>query len=317
MSNKRNNFWLSRLDYLFLLRPMLFFPGWSTLLAGYYIEYKSEWVPIIGVKTVPLPDFLLFAGFALIMGSSFVLNQLQDIASDKKNRKLFIISDGILSVGAAKYEVIGLTLISFFIAFWIKMEVGIFFVVFFIITGILYNYPPARLKDRPWGSLLANMLMGWLAFGIGWISINPLTHHLLLDSLPYIFYNTALYLFTTLPDREGDQQSGKKTLAVVWGLKKIIQIAFYIYIVGFALCFYMMDLQAFVFYIFTLPWFIKTMLKGRITETNQTTKYGILFFALSVCLRWPAYFLIMVVGFYGTKFYYKKRFNFDYPNFSG
>jgi len=296
---------------------MLFFPGWSTMLAGYYIDYKSEWVPIIGARSLPLPDFLLLAGFALIMGSSFVLNQLRDIESDKKNRKLFIISDGILSVSAAKFEVIGLTLVAFLITFWIKIEVGIFIVIFFIVTGILYNYPPAKLKDRPWSSLLANALMGWLAFGVGWISINSISHHLILDSLPYICFNTALYLFTTLPDREGDQQSGKKTIAVIWGLRKVIFTAFYIYIAGFFLCLYLMDLQALVFYILTLPWFIKTIIRGSISDTNQATKYGILFFALSVCLRWPVYLFIMIIGFYGTKFYYRKRFNFDYPNFSG
>ncbi len=317
MNNKQNNFWLSRLDYLFLLRPMLFFPGWSTLLAGYYIQYKSEWIPLISVTSIPLPDFLLFTGFALIMGSTFVLNQLKDIESDKTNRKLFIISDGILSAQAAKYEVAFLTFLAFLIAFLIKREVGIFFVIFFIITGLLYNYPPAKMKDRPWGSLFANALMGWLAFGIGWIAVNPYSHQLVLDSLPYICFNTALYLFTTLPDREGDQKTGKKTLAVTWGLRKIIHTAFYIYLGGFLLCIYIQDFQALIFYILSLPLFVKTVLHGSITDTNRATKYGILFFALSICLRWPVYLLIMVLGFYSTKFYYRKRFNFDYPNFSG
>ena len=194
---------------------------------------------------------------------------------------------------------------------------GFFFVLFFIITGVLYNYPPAKMKDRPWSSLLANVMMGWLAFAIGWMAVNQYSHQLLIDSLPYICFNTGLYLYTTLPDREGDEQVGKKTLAVTWGMKKVIHTAFYIYLVGFVLSIYLQEFQALTFYLLSLPLFVKTLFHGSVSDTNRTTKYGILFFALSICLRWPVYLLIMIIGFYGTKLYYKKRFNFDYPNFSG
>ena len=253
----------------------------------------------------------------MMMGSTFVLNQLKDIESDKKNKKLFIISDGILSPKTATIEVFVLTVVSILIGFLIRLEVGMLFIAFFLVTGILYNYSPAKMKDRPWGSLLANALMGWIAFAIGWITAHQLRMQFIIDSLPYLFFNTALYLFTTLPDIEGDRVSGKKTLAVTYGLEKVIYGAFILYLTGLMISIKVMDFQALFFYLLSLPLFIKTLISGNVADTIRNTKYSILFFALSICLRMPAYFLMMVIGFFGSRIYFKKRFNLNYPNFTG
>jgi 4-hydroxybenzoate polyprenyltransferase len=317
MNARKDHFWQSRLDYFFVLRPMLFFPGWSTMMAGYFIHSKSLWIPSFHFQIFPFQLLFVLTGFAMVMGSSFVLNQLKDIESDKENKKLFIISNGILSSRAVWIEVIVLTSLALLIAFSMKTELGILFVLFFIVTGVLYNFSPANMKDRPWGSLVANGLMGWLAFSIGWASTNSFSSQLIIDSLPYLCFNTALYLFTILPDREGDKKSGKKTLAVSFNLNTIIYLAFTLYVIGFIVSIWSIDRQALVFYILSLPLFMKTLLGKKIEDTIRATKYGILFFAISICLRWPAYFLMMVIGFFGTKLYFKKRFDFDYPNFSG
>jgi len=317
MNANKDHFWLSRLDYFFVLRPMLLFPGWSTMMAGYFIQSRTIWFPSFQLQINNFHLLFLLVGFAMVMGSSFVLNQLKDIESDKKNKKLFIISDGILSTKAVWLEVIILTFLSFLIAFTIKLEVGILFVLFFIVTGLFYNFPPAKMKDRPWGSLLANGLMGWLAFSVGWAANNQISTQLIIDSLPYLCFNTALYLFTTLPDREGDKISGKKTLAVLFDIKNIRYLAFVFYLTGFLVSIWSFDRQALVFYILSLPLFVKTLIGKEVEDTIRATKYGILFFAVSICLRWPAYFVMMVTGFLVTKWYFMRRFNFDYPNFSG
>lgn len=287
------------------------------MMAGYFIHTKALWVPPFQFQISLIHLLSVLVGFAMLMGSTFVLNQLRDIESDKKNKKLFIISNGILSIRAVWMEVIILTSLSFLIAFNIKVELGIFFVLFFIVTGLLYNFSPAKMKDRPWGSLLANGLMGWLAFSIGWVSINALNFQLIIDSLPYLCFNTALYLFTTLPDREGDKESGKKTLAVSFSIKSIIYLAFIFYLIGFLVSLWSIDRQALVFFILSMPLFIRTLIGQNVEDTIRATKYGILFFAVSICLRWPVYLLLMILGFFGTKWYFKKRFNFNYPNFSG
>lgn len=317
MNADKPNYWISRLDYLFVLRPILFFPGWSTMLAGYYIDTNVRWFPF----NVPIQNLtnivLLILGFAMVMGSSFILNQLQDVESDKKNRKLFFISDGILSVATAKREIAILFVLSLIIGFYIKLQVGILFIIFFIVTGYLYNFAPALMKNRPWGSLLSNALMGWLAFAIGWGAVHDLNVRLVSDSLPYLIFNITLYLFTTLPDTEGDRQSGKRTLAVLFGMKNVIRWAVSLYIIGLFISLYMQDYQALIFYLLSIPFFGIIPFRMTTSDTIRATKFGIFFFAISVCIRFPYYFILMLIGFFGTQLYFKKRFDFNYPNFSG
>jgi 4-hydroxybenzoate polyprenyltransferase len=309
--------WLTRLDYFFLLRPMLFFPGWSTMLAGYYIDTRTSWLPVVQTgESMPVP-LLLLTGLAMIMGASFILNQLEDIESDKKNRKLFIIANGLVSKKTAVREAALLTTGGLLIGFFINASVGVLFILFLLLTGLVYNFNPFKLKDKPWGSLIANALMGWLAFAVGWSALYAPDLQLLADSLPYLFFNTSLYLFTLLPDREGDAHSNKVTLAVLKGEKKVINRALVLYFLGLLICAFLNDKQALIFYLLSLPFYGLTLIRKNTESTIRTTKYAILFFALSICLRWPLYFLLMLAGFFITRLYFRYRFDFDYPNFRG
>ena len=69
MSAEKTNVWLSRLDYIFLLRPMLFFPGWSTkvdsvsiavaiLLYDFYRPVQAE---VWGRGSISVPDLPFFS----------------------------------------------------------------------------------------------------------------------------------------------------------------------------------------------------------------------------------------------------------------
>jgi len=311
--------WISCLDYIFVLRPMLFYPGWSTLLAGYFIAAPANskifnW-PLSTVDQAVVS--LLLLSFAAVMGSSFILNQLQDVESDRQNKKLFIISGGWLKRKCLLAETAILTTLALGLAAVLNLSVALLIVLFFLITGLMYNFRPLALKDRPWGSLAANMIMGGLAFAIGWCAESKCSIKLAGDLLPYLFFNTALYLFTTLPDIEGDIQADKKTLAVIYGKTIIIRAAFILYLLGFACAVISGDELALVFNILSLPFFISSVIFLRVADTLRATKFGILFFALGICLHWPLYFLLMITGFYATKFYFHRRFNFNYPNFSG
>ena len=287
------------------------------MLAGFFIDCRGTLVqPHLKTHT---QDFrlilLLMVLFAATMGGCFLLNQLQDIESDRRNKKLFIIAEGHINRWAAIIEIVILLVLSLSLAFYISAEIGLLVAIFIIITGYLYNFKPFRLKNRPWGSLFANGLMGWLAFSIGWASRQPMGARLIFDSLPYLFFNTALYLFTTLPDREGDMQSGKRTLAVVYGSKFIVCAAFLLYLGSMIWGIIVHDKQALFFILLSLPFFLLTLKEKNTESTMRATKFAILFFALAVCLKWPYYFILMITTFFVTRWYFRMRFNFDYPNF--
>jgi 4-hydroxybenzoate polyprenyltransferase len=298
---------------------MLFFPGWSTMFAGYFISTNNSWyISDIQTFTDDLKTkFILLFSFAMLMGSTFILNQLKDVISDRENKKLFIISDGYLTRKSAYFEVGILLTGDMLCGFLLKIEVGLLYIIFFLITGIFYNYKPFIMKNRPWGSLFANISMGWLAFAIGYCAVHNLDKNLFISSLPYVLFNSALYLFTILPDVDGDKRTNKKTLAVILGTQKVIILAFIIYCLGLIYSLFLFDRQALFFYALSLPFFLKTIITRYVSDTIKATKLGILFFALTICLRWPIYFFLMYVGFFLTKLYFRKRFNLDYPNFSG
>jgi 4-hydroxybenzoate polyprenyltransferase len=298
---------------------MLFFPGWSTMLAGYFIHDNDRlWLLKITCSDLNyLRVFLLITGFAMVMGSAFILNQIKDIPTDRENRKLFIIANGYVSVTSALGETAILAIFALLLGFLVKPVLAVIYAVFFIITGILYNYHPFHLKDHPWGSLMANITMGWLAFAVGWAAQNSVSWQIVIQSIPYLTFNTALYLFTILPDREGDRKAEKKTLAVIHGIKPVIISAFSLFLSGFCYTLLTRDMQAMFFYFCSLPFYLETIFSLKVESAVRTLKFGIFFFALAICLKWPLYLLLMISGFYLTKIYFKKRFNFDYPNFSG
>jgi 4-hydroxybenzoate polyprenyltransferase len=292
---------------------MLFFPGWSTMLAGYLIHTKERWIYFVYLGT---DIWILLFSFAILMGGAFIFNQLCDVESDRQNRKLFLISDGLISRRVAIVEAITLSLVALTIGLVFDLFVGMVYGIFFLVTALLYNYRPAILKDRPWGSLLANAVMGGLAFCAGWAAQYQFNTNLIFDLLPYLLFNTALYLHTTLPDIEGDRGMQKRTLAVIYGPDMIIRAAFMIYMTGFFVAWMANDYLALFFFICSAPFFVYTVISHNILAAVQTTKYGILFFAVAICLRWPPYFILMLSGFVLTKLYYKMRFNFNYPQLS-
>jgi len=307
------------LDYFFVLRPMLFFPGWSTMLAGALIIHKNSLfnTRIFASSDQILELFILMIAFAAAMGASFLLNQIKDIESDLKNQKLFIISKGHISKKGALIEVGLLSAFSLFLAYYLHLRIMLLMVIFLILTGYMYNFRPFRAKDHPWSSLFANASMGAVAYALGWFWINSVSKTFVTDLLPYLLLNTALYFFTTLPDLKGDRQSNKTTLAVKYGIEKIITVSFILFMLAVAIALYNKDIQIIFVLALSFPFFLAAIITRSTAKAVMATKFTILFFAVMVCLKLPAYFILMVMIFFCSRWYFKKRFNFDYPNFKG
>lgn len=307
------------LDYFFVLRPMLFFPGWATLLAGYFIAHRRElffnWQQINQSDHHTI--ILLLLAFALAMGASFLLNQMRDVESDRANHKLFLVAEGHLKQSLLILEVVLLTMLALYLGWCINRDVFITILLFIILTGYLYNFRPFVLKDVPLGSLLANIAMGGLAFSTGWLAQAPFSGALVIDMLPYLFLNSALYLFTTLPDVQGDRSSRKRTLAVLYGLRPVIRLAFLFYLLALGASIWVLDYMCLTMLVVLAPFFVFTIRNYSLNSTVRTTKYAILVFALAICLKWPYFFILMLAGFMATRWYFKHRFQFDYPNFKG
>ena len=319
--NRQN--WINKFDYFFVTRPMLFFPGWNTLLAGYLsAKGETDWVTQFshGDYTLYFWEpiaFLAMLAFALAMGASFILNQLQDTESDRKNRKLFLIDEQSIHPGTALRESIILAIGSILLSIFLGRSIFLLLIFFMFITGYLYNYPPFQFKNKPAGGLVLNALMGWIAFALGWVLVLPMSGNFWLVCLPYLFLNTALYLLTTIPDAPGDLSSGKVTFCVRFGLKSTVWSAFSLYLMSFFLAVINKDQIVLTVNILILFFMLRLIFSSQASHAIQSIKMAIFFFSVIICIKFPLYFLPMVVIFFLTRYYYQHRFQFDYPNFRG
>ena len=315
--------WFAKLDYFFITRPMLFFPGWNTLLAGSLaasadvrlisdlLKYNWRFSP----ATKDLGLSLL--AFMLAMGGCFILNQLQDVDSDRQNKKLFLVGDKFVRKSAAYFESILLISLPLFIGLYLNFTFFLLVLIFVIITGYLYNYHPFHFKNRPLWGLLLNMLMGWIAFALGWSLYRALDQHFLLDSFPYLALNTSLYLLTTIPDATGDQAAGKKTFCVRFGFKTTVAISILLFLIALVYSGFRHDQLILLLNLLILYSFIRLTFFPSRAQAIRTIKMTIFFFSFLICLKFPWYLLIMVLLFFFTRYYYWQRFKFDYPNFRG
>ena len=299
-------------DYLFILRPTLFFPVWTIYGAGYFAALRAN---PGGDPVAPTHDPLAFAiSLTLLMGSVFILNQIVDARIDRENNKLFLVANGHIPKALAIAEALLLLLVALAIALAGGLSFVVLSVAIFIVTGVLYSLPPFKFKDRPIAGLVTNSLGAVLIFMAGWWAHSMAFESSLLRAVPYAAAVAAVYIYTTLLDKSGDAQFQKITFAVKFGDAAAIWFGALLEVVSFAAAWWFYD--AIIFYpaLFSAPLFLWAAIRRRQQDVIRAIKWPILFLAIFVCFLWPPYFLILLFTFYFAKWYYYFRFDLIYPS---
>ncbi len=311
--------WIRLLDYFFLMRPVLFLPGWITLLAGYLIARGQNAVfrdILNGQWEIESGNVLLFGGlvvFSAAMGGSFIFNQIYDVDSDRKNNKLFLLGDGIISLTAGTIFGSVLLLISFIGAGLIHLRFAIIIAVFNGVTAYMYNAWPFHLKSRPIGGLVANMAMGVLAFWAGWSLVSELTMQAVAFAIPYLLFNTGLYFFTTLPDVEGDAATGKITFPVRFGQQFTLKLGLGLLLLSGIWAWWLREEMLMLIVFFTVPVMLQVIRRFSVRQAIVLLKWAILVFAVVIGTRFPLLFAIGGALYGISRYYYRIRFNMEYP----
>ncbi len=300
-------------DYLFLLRPTLFYPVWTFFLAGYKggIQSGNEERLFIFIPSTSL--FCVMAGLTALMGSIFTLNQIQDEETDRANSKLFLLSNGIVTIRNAYWEAFLLAGCGLILGFLTNCWIGCGFLILFVLSGFCYNFAPIRWKDRPIMGIVTNGIGGLIIYCLGWITGGG-ESMLPIRAVPYTLAGMAVFLNTTLPDMEGDQKTGKITFGVRYGLKRTVFWALILEIltVGFAVLFH--DWLLFIPALIVLPLFILGAWKPTLSAVMRATKLSILVLTMMVCFYLPWYLVLVFFVYFSSRWYYRKRFRFDYPS---
>jgi 4-hydroxybenzoate polyprenyltransferase len=307
--------YLKPLDYLFIFRPTLFFPIWIITLSGLSAGRYFNGDPVWWSFHVEWRNVLAFLFITLTTGATFILNQLQDIESDKINKKLFLISEQYVGEKVAKKIAIfsvGLSLIGTLI---INITLLPLIVVLLIFCGYFYNYQPFQWKNKPILGIVVNYIGGLSLFLSGWVMANNLQWIALKISMPYLFAWTAIAILTTIPDQKGDKNSDKVTISVRLKNRTTTLIAFGFLAVSFGLSLYFQDPIISLPILLTIPLFLITIFKPTVAWVLRTIRYPILFLALMLCCEFPLFFVVILINFYLCKIYYVDRFDLNYPTF--
>ena len=308
---KKGNFW----DFVFLTRPMLMVAGWVFMIMGYFWGKR---LPLLGFS-VPLDArfWIAFASYSLEMGVVYIINQIRDIESDRANRKLFILPEGLISVRSAWWWAGILFVISAGLAVLAGWE---FFVVWALsgLIGFLYSGPP-NLKAMPIPNIIMNMLgYGSVAFAAGWVVAGPLRLDFVIHTLPYIFGCGAVTAGTIIPDIPGDARAGERTIGVRYGARWTAWFAFTCDIMALATGLLARDWIISAAALLSAPLFLVAAVKVSDFVVKFAYRVASFILALFVGIRFPVFALLSMLVWAGARAYYWLRFGIrDYPSFTG
>lgn len=280
-------------------------PVWTILLLGHHqgSRYGSS----------NRSFFWLFILSTIFIGGVYLLNQIHDLETDRKNKKLFFLAEERISRKNAWIYTTLLYLLSVVPSYFLSMTIGIIFTLGLILS-FLYSAPPFSLKNKTYGGLLANAIAhGSLVFLAGFCARTSFSLRPVLFSLPYALAVGAVYINTTLPDIEGDKIEGKISFGVRYGILKSTLISTLLVILSIAFALIYLDLPFLFSAILSLPFYLFALVTKEVGKSVLATKSSILFLSLAAGYFYPWYFIILILGFLGTRLYYKKRFNLEYP----
>jgi 4-hydroxybenzoate polyprenyltransferase len=311
------------LDIVFLLRPTLFFSVWVMVVMGMYsaqmnlIKYPL-WITEFSWRT-----FFVFLGLTLTSASTFILNQIEDLESDKINNKLFLVGEYFTperSLSISRF----LLVIGILLSVASNWFTSLFVISIYLIWGILYNKEPYSWKKKPLLGWIANSVIGVMLFMIGWyfvmtsqtdVTINLYDLSIFQFMLPYILCFSSVALLTTLPDVKGDIETGDETFPIVYGKMLTVILSFLLISSAFVFSLIYEDPLASTASIVSLPFFLFTAWRSLEKDILRSIRYPIFilnFFALTV---YPWLFFPLVITYYLSKYYYWHRFELHYPTF--
>lgn len=294
------------LDYLFVLRPVLMVPVWTVLLLGHHQGSRYAYLD----KSL----FWLFILSTLFMGGVYLQNQIHDLETDRKNKKLFFLTEGYIPLENAKKLTFILYLFSIVPAYFLSLTIGIIFTLGFLFS-FFYSSPPFSWKNKPYQGFLANLLThGSLVFIAGFCAQSNFSLKIILLSLPYALAVGAVYINTTLPDIEGDRSTGKVTWGVKFGVFYSILFSTLLVFLSLITALVFLDLPFLFSALLSFPFYILALLTQEVDKSVLATKVSLFLLSLAAGYFYSWYLIILILGYLGTKLYYKQRFSLEYPS---
>ena len=206
--------------------------GFTPLLLGNIIAWYE-----FGHFSWPRLILSLLIGLLIHLVTAFV-NDVADIQTDEANlsRTPFsggsgVVVEGELSrsdlITGAGWAVFWAVVLTGVMIFGLHVHRGILlFVIWGIVSATEYSLPPVKLSYRGGGEFLVLVTYSIALVWAGYYSqagpaYSPLVWAL---SIPIGFAVFSLITITQFPDLEADRKAGKRSLVIVFGVKKTLSI---------------------------------------------------------------------------------------------
>lgn len=297
------------LDYIFAARPLLHVPIWSVYLVALHYHHGLS-----GGSFGPV-NLAVLASLSLVATSAYYFNQIYDYQTDLLNGKLGFLQRNLIARRTMILAALIVTAVALAVAPLISM-MTFFILAQLFLMGVVYSFPPFRLKDRPLGGLLVNAYcFGTLVSLSVMPGVNIHNAALLGWDNPFYFFFAvgSIHIMTTLADRHGDAAAGKRTIGVVVPshVAKLLALVFagvsvhvaqrsaHWLLVGVALSAMLVILVS-----IAIP---------RQSVERFATKLPIVLLGLVAGYFYPGFIVFMVALIVLTRIYYRRRFGISYP----
>ncbi len=289
-------------DIIALTRPLLLVPIWAPYILGHNSRPQGM------VST----EFLIgFVAVTLLGIGIYVFNQIHDIDSDRLNDKGLALARGFIKVGTGQIIVILSFVTAIVIGFLVNILTGLLLTLG-VIFGIFYSVPKLAAKNRPLLSLFLNALgHGALIFILGATITKPLNLATFVNVLPYFFAYGGVFLFTTIPDIEGDRAMEKNTFAVKYGALRTSYVGLTLILLAGGSALLVKSTPIVITTLITLPLYLGvTFMNKHYVAVN---KVAVLTLALIAAVYCPFFFILLIFTIVFVKLYNKFRLKVDYP----
>ncbi len=305
-------------DYLFLIRPTLLVPVWTLLLIGHYrgLSYigQGSYGWDLERFSFSVQFIYVFLLYSALMGGVYVLNQIVDRETDKRNEKLFLLSAGIVPLWLAVLEMLLLFLVPLFLSVLLGGRIFLLMLIS-LVMGVLYSTPPFRMKGRPVADLLFNALgYGMVNFLVGWVVAGPLSKAAFAHAIPYCLAVGGVFVNTTIPDIKGDRADGAITTGVLLGEVRTAYLGLVLILLAGLASLFLKDMVCLIAALVAVPFFVLAVVKKNRRWYLRSFRIGAPTLVVAAAILFPYYILLLLFTLFSMKVYYRKRFDLAYPS---
>ena len=301
------------LDTLFLLRPVLLIPVWTITVAGLSVGYWLVEPDFFWRVAWSWKAILVVIGVSLVTGSAFVRAQLQEGGETEiKGYASVIEIEGVTPEHAQRlaWLFLGTGLALLLPGGWLTLLMG---VALYAIWGLLYGGRPAVWKGKPPVEAMIHLLAGAALFYLGLAASGAALTDSLNLALPYFFgIASVTALIAITPGSRYPEDKPRPGLAVT---TPTIIVSAILALVATIWGYQNGDPAISTAEVLALPFHAVSLYYRREIDIVRTYRYSILLFVIFVGARYPLLYIPVIIAFYLSRYYYRRRFGYVYPTF--